>query len=757
MTTEALRIVGTPLGQVEGPDKVSGACDYAADITLPGMLYGKTLRSPYPHARILRINDSRARAYPGVRAVITAADVPQVLVGLRIRDVPILATDRVRFIGEKVAAVAADDPDTAERALSLIEVEYEELPAVFDPLEAIKQGAPILHDDPAAYEGALLPVPDLPNASSRLEIAHGDIEQGFAESDRIFEHTFRLAGTHQGYIEPHACVVAVGADGSAEVWATNKAIYGLRTILSEALELSEDQVRVYTTHVGGDFGGKQSTMDIPLAYVLAQRTGRPVKMVMSYAEELTAGNIRHPAVITLRTGVKSDGRLWAQDAHVIYNSGAYAGFKPGGNLGGYTVVGGSYRMPHVRSESLMVYTNTVPGGFMRTPGVPQMIFAVESQIDIIARELGMDPVEFRRLNALREGDRTATGSRYEQIRCLETIDLAATASGWNDPKPRPAIGRGMALYNRNMGGMRAGTLGTVTLTLDDDLRVTVHTALPDQGTGTYTVVRQVVAEVLDLAPSEVSLQTESTAEIPPESGIGGSKSTHITGRAAYHAAEELRNRLLEAAAALLDIYPEDIEIAPGGFRPRGDSNAPPAAMLDFATVAAEALRRAGGPVAITHTYTPSETLPRLTNFCAQVAEVEVDRETGQVTILKLVSAHDVGTLINPMMHQGQIDGGVIQALGYALMEELQVEDGAVVNGNLGDYKLPTVKDIPELTTALLEPVIGPVPFGGKSIAEIPNVPLAAAIANAVHDAVGVRISSLPITAEKVYNALHEKA
>lgn len=751
--TETLRVVGTSQPQGEGPAKVTGACHYTADLQLPGMLWGKTVRSPYPHARILRIDTSRAQALAGVRAIITGADIPHTLVGLRIQDVPVLATDRVRFAGEKVAAVAADDAEIAEQAVALIDVEYEELPAVFDPIEAMQEGAPVLHENPAAYKGALLPLPPTPNLSSLLEASKGDVEQGLAESDLVFEHTFVVPPMHQGYIEPHGCVVQTEADGSAQVWATNKAIFTVRTTLAAVAGVPEEQIRVYTTHIGGDFGGKHSSMDIPLAYFLSQRTGRPVKMIMDYAEEMTAANIRHPAVVTVRTGVKRDGRLWAQDVRIVFNSGAYAGFKASGNLGALRSVGGSYRIPNVRAASLMVYTNTVPGGFMRTPGVPQFFFAVESQIEIIARELGMDPLKFRLKNAVREGDTSALGGKLEHVHCVELLEKAAEASGWRGPKAKPNVGRGLALYDRKAVGGNS----TVVLTLEGDGSLTATTGIPDQGVGLYTVIRQIAAEVLGLDAGEIRVRAGSTAEIPPESGIGGSKATYVTGQATLAASQQLRDHLLEVAETLLDVYADEIELTAGGFRRRGDGTAASSQILPFADVAAEAVRLAGGPVEAREKFDSGDTFITNTSFCAQVAEVAVDRDTGEVKVLSITTAHDVGTVINPMMHDGQIEGGAVQALGYALMEELQTEGGRITNANLGDYKLPTTEDLPELRTVVLEDPTGPAPYGGRAIGEIANVPLAAAIANAVQDAVGVRILTLPVTAEKVYNALHGDA
>ena len=747
-----LRVVGTSVPQPSGPAKVTGVADYAADIILPGMLYGKALRSPYAHARIVRVDTGRAKSLPGVRAVVTGADVQGMMVGRRMRDMPVLAWDRVRFIGEKVAAVAAEDPNIAEEAARLIDVEYEELPAVFDPLEAMRAGAPVLHDNPAAYEGAYLPIPEIPNVCSYYKTEHGDPDQALAEADQVFEHTFRVAPIHQGYIEPHACVVSVEPDGSAEVWASNKAPFSVRSILAATVGIPEEQVHAHIMHVGGDFGGKGSFMDVPLCYLLSRAAGRPVKMVMTYAEELVAGNIRHPGVITLRTGVMRDGRMVAQTANLIFNSGAYGAFKPveNVNIGGANSVGGAYRIGNVRGESTMVYTNNVPAGHMRAPGGPQMLFALESHIDLIAKALELDPLEFRRLNALREGDRTSTGTALDHIHALETLDRAAAAAGWTMPKPKSNVGRGLTFYHRRPG---RGT-ASVLLGLEAPDHVVIHSVTADQGAGATTIMQQVVAEVLGLDVSQVELRLETTDTAPPDSGVGGSRATVSAGNVALHATEELRDRLLDVAGSMLDVYAEEVEVVPGGFGRKSEAQSETAQILPFPVVAEEAMHREGGPIRITRSDPPSRDAAGITSFCAQVVEAEVDRETGQVTVSKITTAHDVGTIINPMLHQGQIDGGVIQGFGFALMEELQTVEGTVQNANLGDYKLPNIKDVPELETVLIQAPAGPAPFDGKAIGEIPNVPLAAAIANAVEDAVGVRIYDLPITAEKVYNALH---
>ncbi len=468
----AHRIVGQPIGRLDGTDKVSGAARYSADVTLPGLVWGKALRSPLPHARILRIDTSRARALPGVLAVLTAADLPDILVGRRMFDMPVLARDRVRFIGEKIAVVAALDPDIAEEALALIDVEYEDLPAVFDPVEAIEPGAPLVHENPGAYEGApsRAPARERPVGPPVQAGRRGgrDSARPTASSSTPSARSSRITG----YLEPHAGVVALDGDDRVQVWASNKMPYRLKELLSHALQLPPARIRVNLTPIGGDFGGKGSLMDLPLAYHLARVTRRPVKMVMRYTEELMAGNPRHPSVITMRTGVTKDGRLVARRVTALFNSGAYAAFKPAPsvNLGGTSMGAGVYRIPNLLIEGFCVYTHNIPCGHARSPGEPQIVFAGESHMDMIAKELSLDPAEFRRRNLLRDGDVLPNGHHLEHVRASETLEAALEASEWSKPKA-PWTGRGVAMTHRHIGvgftnaHVRLETKGTVTLTI----------------------------------------------------------------------------------------------------------------------------------------------------------------------------------------------------------------------------------------------------------------------------------------------------
>ena len=744
--TTSFSAIGQPVPQEEGPEKVSGQALYAADLLLPGMLWGKVLRSPYPHAHILRIDTARARQVPGIHAVLTGQDLPDRRVGRLLRDIPVLARDRVLFVGEKVAAVAAETLEAAEEALNLIDVVYEELPPVFDPVEAMQSSAPTLHPQMASYQGLPQPVAMVNNVFAHNSWSKGDIADGFRAADLIFEHTFTAQLMHQAYIEPHACVVHIDDNGRAQVWANNKGPFMLRDQLAAVWGMSKEQIRVNPTSIGGDFGGKGSFMDVPLCYYLALHSGRPVKMVMDYVQELMAGNPRHPALITLKTGVTRDGRILAHQARTVFNSGAYGAFKPRVYIRGADHSGGPYRIPHVHIESYMVYTNNVPCGHMRAPGKPQVAFAVESHMDMMAKELGLDPYEFRLRNILKDGDANPVGETLQHIRAEATLRQAAEAIGWSRTDKQPHVGRGLAIADQTQGAGQS----TASVTIDASGQVNLFMSLWDTGTGAHTIMRQIVAETLTLPTQQVRLVMQDTDAVPYESGPGGTRVTYTAGQAAFGAAKDLRDKLSAVAAELLEGPVESIQLSQGRFVLAGN---PPRA-LSVAEVVAQAIAGTGSPLrgAMSVTSTP----PHITAFCAQAAEVEVDPDTGQVTVKKIVTAHDVGAILNPLTHQGQIEGGMMQGFGYALMEELLAEEGQISTLSLGDYKIPTIKDIPELVTVLLEPGPGPAPYQSKGIGESSNTPVAAAIANAVFDAVGVRVMDLPLTAEKVFAALQAK-
>jgi CO/xanthine dehydrogenase Mo-binding subunit len=736
------KVVGEAIPRAEGIDKVSGRTIYAADVNLPGLLWAKILRSPHPHARIRRIDTAKARRLPGVKAIITGEDVKGCFIGKMIRDMPVLCWDTVRFVGDRVAAVAADSLDIAEEAINLIDVEFEQLPAVFDPLEAARPGAPLLHENVAGYDGgpkdklAL----DVHNGLTRLAWRKGDIGKGFREADLEFEHTFRVPARHQGYLEPHASVVYIDSNGRIQVWTSAKNPFGVRAQFAKSIAVPEDRIRINVVNVGGEFGGKGDGIDLPVAYFLARKCGQPVKIVMSYAEELSASNPAHPTVVTIRSGVKRDGRIVARQIRALHASGAYGALKSNASLATWHYAGGQYRIDNAFIEFLQIYTNTVPGGYYRSPGAVATAFAVDSHTDIIARELDMDPAEFRLKNFLTEGEDDAVGHRLRNVRFREVLGAALDASGWRTPKPGPNYGRGIALSGRHISGGDTGLI----LTAENDGSFTIISPTVDQGSGTHTILRQLVAEEMNVPVEQVRVVIGDTDTTPHDSGVRASRVTYVAGNAVIQACGKLREQLLAQAARMLECRSHEIEFLDGRFSLRQD----PAQQVTLRRVIAQV----GGPLTAS-VYEDYPYPEDISYICAQVAEVEVDPETGAIDVHRVVTAHDVGTIINPITHQGQIDGATVMGVGQAVMEELVMENGQVVNNNLGDYKMPTVADIPELKTVLVRSPGGVGPLDSKPIGEFANNAPPAAVANAVVDAIGVRLFDLPITAEKVYRAL----
>jgi carbon-monoxide dehydrogenase large subunit len=737
------RVIGASVLRAEGPEKVTGRSLYAADVNLPGMLWGKILRSPYPHARIRRIDTSRASRAPGVKAVLTGEEIAGRFIGKQLRDMPVLCWEVARFVGDRVAAVAADTPEAAEEAVALISVEYEELPAVFDPLEAMQPSAPRIHENVASYDGAPKQrlALDVPNGLTRLAWRKGDVEEGFRKAHLILEHTFRIPARHQGYIEPHAATVAIEPDGRIQVWVSAKNPFGVRSQLAKAIGVAEERIRVNVVNVGGEFGGKGDAVDLPVAYFLAQKAGRPVKIVMSYAEELMAGNPAHPTVVTVKSGVMRDGRIVARRLRAVHASGAYAALKANAALATWHYAGGLYRVESADIEFLQIYTNTVPGGYFRSPGSVQFFFALESHTDILARALGMEPAEFRLKSLLGEGEEDATGQRLRNVRFREVLQAALAAAG--PKKPNTGYGRGIALYGRHIGGDDSG----VILRAEPDGSFTVISPTFDQGAGTHTILQQIVAEEMGVPVHQVQVVVGDTDSAPRDSGARASRVTYVASRAAVRACAELRAQLLAQAARMLECSLREVEFRGGKFFLRQE----PGQQVNLKRVVAAV----GRDLSVTiHEDAPYP--EDLTYVCAQVADVKVDTETGALRLERFVTAHDVGAVINPLTHQGQIDGGVIMGLGQALMEELVMDGGQIANVSLGDYKLPTTADIPELKTVLVSSSGGAAPYEAKAIGEFANNSPPAAIANAVADAVGVRLFDLPITAEKIYRGLKEK-
>ena len=733
------QVVGRPTPRVEGEQKVTGRAVYTADVRLPGILWGKVLRSPISYGRIKNIDISKAREVPGVKAIITGQDVTGLRIGRCIYDTPVLADGIVRFIGEKVAAVAADTEESAEQALDLIEVEYEEMKPLLDPVEAAKPDAPVLHPDLLSYRGLPVPVEKASNVFAYLRWGKGDIGAGFQQADVVVENTFTTQVTHQCYLEPHACVVNADPSGGAEVWSCSKTPFAVRTQLSNCIGIAKERLVFRPLHIGGDFGGKGGFMDVPACYFLSLKAGQPVKMIMDYSEELLAGNPRHPAIIKVKTGVKKDGTIVAHHLEFLFDSGAYGSMKPAGYLIGAQTCAGPYKIANCLIEERMVYTNKVPCGHMRAPGDPQGFFANESQMDIVARKVGMDPAEFKRKNMLRDGDVSPIGGHISHIRAVEALDKAVQLSGYNKPKSRN-VGRGLAFSEWSPSGGE----GNVFVKIDEKGRVKVSSPVVDQGAGVLTIIVEVVGEELKVPADRLELEQLDSSAVPSDGGVGGSRATRVYGNASYEAGVKAREALFAIAAPKLGVDTKELELSNGFVIHKRTKR-----RMSFA----EVVKANGSELSVKGYYKSSEK-SHDASVSAQIAEVHVDPETGEITLNQIVSAHTTGKVINPLMHQGQIDGGVVFGLGYALSEEVLFDGGKVVTTNFGEFKIPNIQDIPPLKTAVMETVPqGPGPYNSLAIGEVANVPTAAAVANAVADACGVRITSLPITAEKVYEAL----
>ena len=732
------QVVGNPTPRVEGELKVSGEARYAVDITLPGMLWGKLLRSPIASGKIKRIDTQKAHALAGVHAVITGADCTGLKIGRRLYDMPILADGEVRFIGEKVAAVAAETEEIAEEAINLIEVEYDETEPLLDPVAALKPDAKLIHPDVVGYKGLPKPLSQPTNDFIYVTWGKGDLETGFRQADLIVENTFTTPVVHHTYIEPHSCVVNAAADGSAEFWSCSKVPYGVREQVANALKLPQEKFNFNPVYIGGDFGGKGDFMDLAVVYLLSKKAGRPVKLVMDYEEEFAAGNPRHASVIDVKTGVKKDGTLVAHHMRFIFDSGAYGAFKPNAFLNGPHLCAGPYKIPHVFIEEHMVYTNKIPCGHMRSPGDPQGIFANESQMDLVAKKLGMDPIEFRKKNFMHDGDIDTTGEEFSYIKTDETLKKALEDAGYQKPKGKN-VGRGIALVQWTP----AGGIGTVAISLDQNGMATISSAMADQGAGTYTILSEIVSEELKIPLSQIKTQQLDTQHGVKDTGVGGSRATRVYGNAGYEAALKAADAIKRAAAEQLGASPEEIVLAKGAaLHPR----------MERRLTYGEIVKAKGTPIAVDATFNDNSKI-HSASMCVQVAEVEVDPQTGQVELKKFTSTHNTGTVLNPLMHQGQIEGATMTGIGYSLMEELMISDGKVATANFGEYKIPTIKDVPPFKSSVTEQPHGAGPYNSMPIGETGNIPTAAAIANAVEDACGVRIKSLPITAEKVYEAL----
>ncbi|MFQ5914904.1 MAG: xanthine dehydrogenase family protein molybdopterin-binding subunit [Nitrospinota bacterium] len=763
---QPLSVVGKGVPRIDGPAKATGEMEFLSDLQLPGMLHARILRSPHSHARILKIDTSRAKRAGGVKAVITAADTPKIPFGFvtALADKLPLCEDRVRFVGDEVAAVAADSEEAAEEALSLIEVEFEELPAVYDPGEAMAEGAPHLHEGKER------------NVAWEIHKKFGDPEKGFAESDHVLEDAFSTQRAAHCALESRACIARLertGADSRLTLWASTQAPHTLKEEVARTLGLDVRRIRVIKPATGGAFGNRMvMEMGAPIAAILARETARPVKLANTRTDEFEVSRTRYPYHIELKTGFRSDGRLVARSIRILVDSGAYA------DKGGATLsFSGSmfavlYNVPHIQYDGYIVYTNRQPGTAFRGFGNPQITFAAESQMDRIAGFLKMDPLELRRINANRAGETSASGVRLSECSLETCLDQVAEAAGWAAHRARRAgsrqeggrfrRGMGLAVMIHSGGGSRyygynsAGSF----INVSRDGQVILTTPANDTGQGALTVMAQVAAEELGVRMEDIRVVSDDTDIVPYDLGNFGSRTTWVCGQAARAAAAQARRQVLSAVAEAWEVSPEDLEAADSEIRVAGH----PERSMTFREAASLIYDKRGAPVTAEGRFEDavaaghvdwSNQIPNYSTGC-HLVEVEVDEETGKVEILRFFAAHDVGRAVNRRGAEGQVEGAVGQGIGYALFEELAQDRGVAVNPSFIDYKIPCALDVPVPDTFLVEDADSQGPlYGAKGVGEPGLVPTAAAVANAIADATGVRLYELPMNPERVYKALKE--
>lgn len=766
-------IVGQSVDRKDAYPKITGRACYVGNIEMPGMLHVAVLRSPYAHARIARIDKRKAEALEGVAAVLTGAEIAKMpgidpYYGPAFRDQPILAVDKACYAGDPVVAVAAVDKRTAEDALQWIEVDYEPLPVVDDVLEAVKPDAPLVHEQhrPAKAFADLAHVKagQKSNICYHFKLRLGDVEKAFAEADRVFEDTFSSPPAQHLPMEPHVTLAYFDEHERLNIWTASQSPSYVRTEISATFGIPMNRIRVRVPYIGGGYGAKLYAKLEPLVTVLAMMTKRPVRYALTREEEFLTIT-KHKVVTKIKTAIK-DGAITARKCEVFWDTGAYAEIGPRiGHKSGYTSAG-PYDIPNVWIDSYCVYTNKVPAGAFRGFGVPQVIWAYDSQTDIIARAIGADPVEFRLKPALEEGQRFATGTPVRSFGIKQAIRQAAEAIAWSKPKA-PQTGA-----KRRGKGIAAGVKAVLTpsisgaiVMLNADGTANVLSSTVEMGQGSETTLCQIVAEELGLDLSQVHIVQPDTDVTPYDTITAGSRSTYHMGNAVRMAAAKIKSQLCEVVAAKLEVAPDDLfarngRIVVRGFEERGMSIGE-IFLAKFGslgtTLAAEAVCQptaarmdpeTGQSEKCTEYWFPSAT----------AAEVEVDTETGQLKVLQLISVGDSGTAINPRHCDQQLLGAALMHLGLTLFEEMVFDEGQLINGSLLDYQIASIKDMPDsLKSVLVEVPHEDGPYGAKGVGETGALTVAPAIANAVADAVGVRIRDLPITPEKILRALAEKA
>ena len=764
VAAEEVRAVGASLPRNDAEEKALGAARYLDDIALPGMLHAAFALSPLAHARIVSVDAGAARAHPGVHAVLTGEDLP-VLGGGAIKDMPFLARGKVRYVGEPVAAVAAETPAIAEAAARLVDVAYEELPAVLTVEDALAPGAPLVHEDIGAYELSH-PVEHDGNVLSRQEIVEGDVDAAWAECDVVLENAFVTGAQYHHALEPTGAVAAFDPAGKVTVWSTTQSVFRVQAEIAQLLDMPMSKIRAISPRIGGTFGGKGGAHLQPVAVALARSAGRPVKAVLPRSSDFMTMLRRHPAKIAVKTGAKADGTLIAREVEVTLEGGAYCNESPAVLGFALLMARGPYRIPNVRAKGRAVYTNKLRAGGFRGFGNPQSTFAGESQIDELAAALGLDPFEIRLKNAMRAGDKWLGGQTVEACGLVECIEKLRAATEARPRRERPAGAKKRGLGIACLAHV-CGLLSTAAnVRLLEDGSVTVSTGAVDCGQGSDTALAQICAGSLGLDTARVNFVDPDTDASPYNWSTSGSRTTYLVGRAVAAAAHEVKARIFEHASEMMECASEDLELRPGG---RVGIAGIPDREVSFAEVSRRAHWSVGGPImgqnALIYDgerFDPKRAIVKGFPFAnigtyvfgAQAVEVEVDEATGRIAVVEAWSAHDVGRAINPLAVEGQIQGGFVQGLGYALTEELVWEGGALANPSMMDYKAPSAMDVPAAINPIVVEHPEPSgPFGAKAIGEPGLIGVAPAIANAVAKATGVRLRELPMTPERVLRTL----
>ncbi len=751
-------VLGTNMPRMGGVERVTGAGIYGIDLVLPNALHGGILRSQHAHARIVSIDTNEARALPGVHTVVTAADAPDVKYGRTTLDRYILAKDKVRYMGDPVAAVAAESQAIVKQALKKIKVVYEPLPVVVDPEEAMKPSAPTLHED--------VPLPaNLPqdaqvkNVFSYTGIHIGDPDKAMAEADGVVEEAYETKMIHPQYLEPRIAAARQEEDGRLTVWVNAQAPFPIRTEVAKTLGIPLNSVRVLVTDIGGGFGGKGSGITSgaaiePICGLLAMKAKRPVMIVLDKAEETISTTIRSGAKMWIQSGVKKDGTLVARKAKVIYDAGAYSGFGAMAGARATNMLGGWYLVPNVHSDGYIVYTNKQVCGPVRGPGGPQAAFAVESHMDSIATKLGMDPVEFRLKNVPKPGDKIVGVPKLRDVSLGETIRTAAEKIGWGKVKLEKNQGIGLASGSWIEG---AGPGGGAIVKVNEDGSATVLIGKVDYGTAARFGIPMIVAEELGIPTEDITVMNVDTDAAPWDAGTVGSRSMLVSGNATRLAAIDARNQLLRMASGRLEASQEDLEIKDRQIRVKGT----PSKSVSLASVATAAHNEIGEVIGRGFFDSKASLAEQKEHgssqpFTTHAALVEVDTDTGNIKVLKYVAVHDVGFVVHPKAVDGQIEGAAAMSLGQALCEEVVVDDqGKTLNPTFVDYLMPTINMLPRIEAVIVQGYPGAGPYGTKGAGEIGSVPPMAAIANAVYHATGVRIRKLPLSPENVLRALRE--